>query len=248
MPAAWVGAASAIGGALISSSASNDASNTQAASSAAATQLAKDQYDQTRTDNLPALGARNDALTQLETLLGVGKDKTAAGYGSLTGPINPGDVTNDPGYQFGQAQGQRALDNSFNARGMRDSGAARMAAARYGTDYATTKYDDAFNRVLQNRQQQMNPFLSLAGAGQVGTSQIGAAGQNYATSAGANAIAAGDASAQNSLAQGSIYANAGNQLAGWYQNYAKKGTGSNSPAVSYGGYGDTLYGDGYGPQ
>jgi hypothetical protein len=214
MPAAWVGAAVGLYSAL---SSGNSADN-QVDATNQATELQKSQYDQARSDNMPALGARNDALTRLEELLGVGGDKAAPGFGTAAGSISPGDVTKDAGYQFGLDQGTRSLDSTLNARGMRDSGAALKAATRFGTDYATTKYDDAFNRQLQDRQQQLNPFLSLAGAGQVGTSQIGAAGQNYANQAGANAIAAGDARATGNLAQTSIYGNTANQLAGWYQN------------------------------
>lgn len=231
--AAAIGVAGALGGAYLSSQGSKDAANTEAGAARDAKQTELQMYDQTRTDNLPAMGARNDALARLEALLGVGSNKGASGYGSLSGPINAGDVMQDPGYQFGLTQGQNALSRSLNARGMRDSGAALMAASRYGNDYATTKYDDAFNRATQNRNSQLNPLLSLSGAGQVGASQIGQAGQNYANEAGANSRYAGDAAATNSLAQASIWGNTANQLAGWYQNQQRNTGGGGYDSSGY---------------
>lgn len=224
-------AAAIVGGAVIGAVATNGASNKQSGAANHATDIQQGQYQQTRADNLPALGARNDALARLEQLLGVGGDSSAPGFGSAAGSISPQHVESDPGYQFGLQQGQQALKAAATARGMSDSGAALKEAARFGTDYATTKYDDAFNRQLQDRQQQLNPFLSLAGAGQVGTSQIGAAGQQFGQLAGNNALIAGNASAQGLLGQASIYANAGNQLAGWYDNQQRQP----SPGYTAGG-------------
>lgn len=221
-----------VGGAVLGAVATTHAANKEAGAANHATDLENQQYQQTRSDNLPALGARNDALTRLEQLLGVGGDHSAPGFGSLTGSITPQNVESDPGYQFGLQQGQQAQKAAATARGMSDSGAALKEAARFGTDYATTKYDDAFNRELQDRQQQLNPFLSLAGAGQVGTSQIGAAGQLFGQEAGGNAITAGNASAQGSLGTASIFANTGNQLAGWYANQQR----NNVPLNSGNGY------------
>lgn len=245
----WVAGAAVvggIGGALISSNASSNAADAQAGAARDANQTQLQMYNQTRTDNLPALGARNDALARLESLLGVGGDRGASGYSSLGGAINVGDVTKDPGYAFGMQQGQTALGNSFNARGMRDSGAALMAATRYGNDYGTTKYNDAFNRTLQTRNQQLNPLLALAGAGQVGTSQIGQAGAISANNISANQIGAGNAQAANSLAQGNIWGNATNQLAGWYMNQPRGAStqpvGWASGPQSSGWYGDDVYG------
>lgn len=234
----WVAGAAVvgtIGGALISSNGASNAADAQAGAARDANQTQLQMYNQTRTDNMPALGARNDALARLEALLGVGGNRGAAGYGSLGGPINVGDVTRDPGYQFGLRQGQQTLNNSFNARGMRDSGAALMAATRYGNDYGTTKYDDAFNRQVTNRQVQLNPLQSLAGLGQTGATTMAQAGANAGNNISANQIGVGNAQAANSIAQGNIWGNAANQLAGWYANYSQPRTGtgylnSNDPA------------------
>jgi len=195
--------AGTVAGAAISSNATKSAAQTQANATNAANQTELDMYNQTRSDNAPALSARNDALTRLESILGLD--------GSSTSGINSSQITSDPGYQFGLQQGQRQLSLSANARGMRDSGAALKAAAQYGNDYATTKYDDAYNR-------QVNALQSVAGLGQSATNS--AAGTSTATAVSANTTAAGNASAASTLSQGNTWANAANQLAGWYKTYS----------------------------
>lgn len=237
MPAAFVAAAAAIGGALISSDASHSAANKQQDAANNATALQKQQYDQTRTDNMPALNARNASLSRLQDLLGISGNTHAAGYGSLGGPINPGDVANSPGYQFGLKQGQTTLNNQEVARGMSNSGQALKAALQYGTDYATTKYDDAFNREVANRSAQLNPLQSAAGLGQTGASTIAASGSNFANQAGQNAIGAGNAQAAATMATGNAISNGINQYAGWYSaNHTPSSGGS-----MYGGGGSGYY-------
>lgn len=173
-------------------------------------------YDTTRADNMPAMQARNQSL---EMLLGMLKP------GGSMSRLDVGDVTQEPGYQFGMQQGQSALNNQLGARGMRNSGAALKAAARYGTDYGTTKYNDAFNRLLAGRSAQMNPLLSLAGAGQVGASTIASAGNNYANVAGNALSQFGDARANAALAKGSIYPKMINQWEGRAMNALSGGFG-----------------------
>lgn len=173
-------------------------------------------YDQTRDDNLPAMQARNQSLDMLLGMLKPG--------GSMS-RLEVGDVTQEPGYQFGMQQGQTALGNQLGARGMRNSGAALKAAARFGTDYGTTKYNDAFNRLLAGRSAQMNPLLSLAGAGQVGASTIASAGGNYANVAGNALSQLGDAQANAALAKGSIYPNLMNKWQGQAMNALSGGFG-----------------------
>jgi len=214
MPAAWVAGAAAIVGAV----SSYEGAQAQQDASDHATDTQQHMYDQTREDNMPALGARNDALARLEELLGVGGNRGAAGYGSLSGPIDVGDVTHEPGYQSGLQQGQKALENQLAARGMRDSGAGLKEGIRYAADYATTKYNDAFNREQANRQLQINPFQSLAGLGQTGASTMAQAGANAADHIGDLQVGAGNAAAARDIAIGNQLANADNQYADWYMN------------------------------
>jgi hypothetical protein len=198
----WAVAAATIGGALISSDAVGDASDSQAASAAQSDATNRYMYDKTREDNMPALNARNWALDQLKSKLS----------GPLGGEIKPGDVANDPGYQFGLNEGLKAQGNQLGARGMRNSGAALKAASRYGTDYATTKYDNAFNRIVANRSAQLNPLQSLAGYAQTGASTVADAGQNLANNLSSSQINRGNVLGASSVAQGNIWGSAVNQL------------------------------------
>lgn len=158
-----------VGGNLLSgflgSNAANKAADAQIAAADRANALAKYMYDTTRSDNMPALQARNYGLTGYQNLLN-----------------NPGSVTSDPGYQFGLNQGVQALDRSAAARGNLYSGQQIKAAQRYGQDYGGTKYDAALNR-------QGN----LAGLGQIGAQTIANSGQNYANNAGQNMLGQGNA-------------------------------------------------------
>lgn len=218
--AAVITGGAALAGGILSSNAAGRAANKQLQASQESNATQKAMYDQTREDNMPALDARNASLQRMRELLGIGGDAASKGYGSLGGGINPGDVQNEAGYQFGLNQGLTAQSNQFGARGMRNSGAAIKAATRYGNDYATTKYDNAFNRIVANRSAQLNPLQSLAGASQTGASTVANAGGNYANTVSGNQTALGNALGANSLAQGNIWGGALNQIGsaakGWY--------------------------------
>lgn len=231
-----VGGASLLGGAL-QSKASGRAADKQAASAAEANATQRYMYDQTREDNMPALDARNASLQRMRELLGIGGDTASKGYGSLGGGINPGDVQNEAGYQFGLNEGLKAQNNMLGARGMRNSGAALKAAPRWVTDYATTKYDNAFNRIVANRSAQLNPLQSLAGASQTGASTVANAGGNYANAVSGNQTALGNAQAANSLAQANIWGGTVNQLASGLRGVNWGSLGS-SGGVGNAGYGD----------
>lgn len=217
--AAIVGGSAIVGG-VLQSNAAGRASDKQLQGTRESNATQKAMYDQTREDNMPALDARNASLQRMRELLGIGGDAASKGYGSLGGGINPGDVQNEAGYQFGLNQGLTAQSNQLGARGMRNSGAAIKAATRYGNDYATTKYDNAFNRIVANRSAQLNPLQSLAGASQTGASTVANAGGNYANTVSGNQTALGNALGANSLAQGNIWGGALNQIGsaakGWY--------------------------------
>jgi hypothetical protein len=122
---------------------------------------------------------------------------------------NPNSVKNDPSYQFGLSEGQRAIDNSASARGG-IGGAALRAGTRFAEDYATTKTNDIFNR-----------YASVAGFGQTANSQANASGMNYANNVSNNQMGMGNALAYNYMNQGNIYGNALDAIGAYYS--PKKG-------------------------
>lgn len=156
----------------------------------------------------------------------------STGFGSLQGAPTQAEVQLDPGYQFGLDEGQKAINRQTAAAGGRISGAALKSAARYGTDYATTKYDAAYNRTNQARADRLNRLAALAGVGQTSTQQVSQAGQNSANNIGNIQMSNANAQGAGQMAQANIWGNAGNQLTALYGRNAAPsginyGTGSN---------------------
>jgi len=107
--------------------------------------------------------------------------------------FTPGDLTQDPGYQFNLAQGNQALSRRQNAGGDYFSGAALKEAQDYGQGLADNTYNAAYNRGLQGFN------TGLTGA---------------AATAGVN-DSIGNINATNAVNQGNLYSGAlGNILGG----------------------------------
>jgi hypothetical protein len=174
----------------------NMAGKAQADATGKANDLQRYMYDTTRADSMPALSARNNALTQIQSLL-----------------ADPSSLTKDPGYAFGLSQGQKTLANGAAARGMTYSGAQGKALQRYGQDYAGTKLDQSVNRLS-----------SLANIGQAGASTIANAGGNYANQTANNLTALGDARAAQYMVNSNAIGNAVNGLTAYGQKQGWWGT------------------------
>ncbi len=103
--------------------------------------------------NAPFLKAGTDATNMLADRLGTSGNTDATGYGDLTSKFQPGDLTQDPGYQFQLKQGTDALNRANAASGNLNSGAALKSAQQFGTGLADSTYNAAFQRWLANNQQ-----------------------------------------------------------------------------------------------
>jgi hypothetical protein len=214
-----------LGGGIDQSNAVSDAADTQAASSANAIGEQRRQYDLTRGDYAPYRAAGVDALGQLQI--------------SINQPTTAADVMADPGYQFGLDQGQQAIQRRIAASGGRVSGASIKAAARYGTDYATTGYTAADQR----RNDRLNRLAALAGIGQTATGGSAMAGANAANNIASMTTAQGNATGASQIAQGNIWANTGNQIAALYG----RGTGAAASSPNaFGGVNSAGLGSGIG--
>lgn len=77
--------------------------------------------------------------------------------------FNPGDLTQDPGYQFRLEQGTDAINRSLGARGKVFSGEALKAAQDYGQGLADSTYNDAYNRWLRQNAQNIGVADSISG-------------------------------------------------------------------------------------
>lgn len=116
-----------------------------------------------------------------------------AGKTALSNLASGNFMGQDPGYAFRLAEGNKALTNAAAARGMGNSGATLKALTRFGQDFASNEYQNAFNR--QNQ-------LANYGYGAAGNlSQF--AGQ-YGQSIANNRMGIGNAQAANRIAQGNV--------------------------------------------
>lgn len=180
-------AVAGIGGALIQGGAAKDAAQTQADAAAQANKMQWDMYQQNRTDQQPWREAGANALSGLADP-------------SFQHDFTMGDYQKDPGYDFRMNEGQKALERSAAARGGLQSGGTLKALDRYGQDYASNEYQNAYNRFNTNQTQRFNRLSSIAGLGQTANAQTNAAGMNYANQAGSNSMGAANAAGAAGIA------------------------------------------------
>jgi hypothetical protein len=168
----------AIGGsALLGANASSKAASTQAASADRSIDLQREMFNKQLELQQPFQEAGVNALNRMQS-------------GDVMGMM-------DPSYKFRFGEGMKALDRQAAARGGLISGGALKAAQRYGQEFASNEFGNAYNRLA-----------SMAGLGQTATgAQSNAAGQfganagNLMTGAGA-ARASGYVGGANALTSG----------------------------------------------
>lgn len=199
--------AAAVAGAAIIGSLSGSAAQKSATKKAIKEQ--QRQFDLTRADNLPWIQAGTTSLGQLT-------EGTKDG-GEFNRNFTAEDFNADPGYAFRFNEGQRALDAGASARGGILSGRALRETARYGQDYASNEFSNAYNRFNNDRSVRFDRLSSIAGLGQTAQRGVDAARGNMANNVseyrtqGGNATAAGYAGASQAVQ------NFGNTLGNFYQ-------------------------------
>lgn len=172
----------AIGGsALLGASAAKSAAKTQAASADQATQLQREMFEKQLELQRPFQEAGVNALAKMQK--GVVSDYM------------------DPSYQFRLGEGMKALERQAAARGGLISGGALKAAQRYGQDYASQEFGNAYNRLA-----------AMAGIGQTATGAMGNAAGNFGVNAGQNYMGAANARASG-------YVGGANALTGGLNQY-----------------------------
>lgn len=129
----------------------------------------------------------------------------------------------DPGYNFRLQQGTRALQMGAAARGGILGGAQQKALSRYGQDYASQEYNNAWNRYMAGQRQQYSMLSGLAGLGEravgMGTEALG----QYGARAGGNLMQGGLSLGQANLTTGSELANTAMQGNQWIGNIGLQG-------------------------
>jgi hypothetical protein len=212
--AAGISAAASIGGGLMASGAAKKASKAQVQASQDANAAQERMFQKQMELQEPFRQSGITAQDQIMQLLGIGGDKTAAGYGSLGKSFGQSDFQQDPGYAFRQSEGMKALERSAAARGNLLSGSTLKGVQRFGQDLASQEYQNAFNRYQVERSAKLNPLQSLMGAGQSATNVMtGAAGQMGQNEA-SNLYNAGQARASGYIGSTNALTNALGQVAG----------------------------------
>jgi hypothetical protein len=140
----------------------------------------------------------NDILKQMYgTQQNLASPYNEAGLGALSS-LASGDFAKnmemDPGYQFRMKQGQNALQSSAAARGSLNSGATMKALQRYGQDFASNEYNNAYNRNYERLSQ-------LAGLGANANQNLMNAAGNYGSQVSGNMTGLGNAQASAQIAQ-----------------------------------------------
>lgn len=190
-----VGPAASVIGGLYGAKAADKASDAQVAATDRATDISRGMFDKQVELQEPFRQGGISGMNKLLFGLGLSGDPNAPGYGAEARDFSMADFNADPGYAFRKAEGAKAVENSGAARGMQLSGAGMKALNRYGQDFASNEYSNAYNRFQTNRAARLNPLQSLMGAGQSSANTLtGAAGQ-YGQQASENAIGAGNARA-----------------------------------------------------
>lgn len=151
-----IAAVGAIGSSVISSNAAQSAASKEAAAAQAGQALSESQFNKTQSNLAPFIKAGQNALPQLNSLLGLGPSGGAGQQSALE---------NLPGYQFAKTQGEQAVTNQFAAQGLAGSGAAAKGAINYAEGLANS-----------NWLNYITPIQTLVGSGQNAANGLGSLG------------------------------------------------------------------------
>lgn len=134
-----------------------------------------------------------------------------AGLKALQGLQDGSFYQKDPGYQFRLDEGTNSINAALAARGMANSGAALKELSRYGQNFASNEYQNAWNR--QNQ---------LANYGNQASQALGNFAGGYGSNLANNAIGYGNSASAAEIGQ----ANMNNQLFSGLLNAGGKAAGA----------------------
>lgn len=171
----------------------------------------------------------------------------APASGAVTPFTNPASLTanqlmqQDPGYQFRLSQSMTALQNSSAAKGGLLSGGFGKQALQLAGGYASSEFNNTYERQYQQYSDMYNRLAAIAGVGQTSSSQLGSLGAYTGAQQGAYSSAYGQAGANGAINQGNNTAGLFNNLSSAYGNYAQNNpqqpstpqTGGNWQGVPY---------------
>lgn len=212
--AAGIAAAGSIGSGLLGSSAASGAAKTQANAANNATAAELQMFNQTSANEQPFVTGGQNALTELQQLLGLSGGGGATSPilqmlgltgGAAGGGINPATFQGSPGYQYQLQQGTNAVTNANAPTGI--GGNALRQLQQTGQGLANQNWNQYLGNASTAWQQLLSNISGIAGLGQNAAANLGNQATTVGAQVGGNAIGAG-----NALAGGQI--GSANALAG----------------------------------
>lgn len=143
------------------------------------------------------------------------------------------DFVKDPGYEFRRTEGQRALEGSAAARTGIQNGRTLRELERYGEDYASGEFSNAYNRFNADRTSRFNRLATVAGIGQTATNTGAALGQNTANNISENIIGRANAAAAGRVGQASAVNDGLTTLGNFYLQRRYGGSAPKTSPVIY---------------
>jgi hypothetical protein len=198
-----------LAGAYLAGDAAHDASRTQAQGAAAAIAEQRRQYDLNREDLKPYREAGSTAIGQLSA-------GTADG-GDFNRDFTLADFQKDPGYQFRMDEGRNAVEGSRAATTGIQNGRTLAELTRYGQDYGSGEYSNAYNRFNADRTTRFNRLATVAGVGQTATNTGVTSGSNSANNIADLTLERANANAAGRIGQANAYGQGLESLANFYR-------------------------------
>jgi hypothetical protein len=229
-----------VGGILSSDSqrrAGNQAKDAQVAASEAGIAENRRQFDAIQALLQPYVKTGTGALGQQQTLLGLnGADAQAQAIQALQ---------NSPQFTSLLQQGENSILQNASATGGLRGGNTQAALAQFSPALLSATINDQYNRLGGLASMGLGAATQTGSFGQASTNNVtNLLQQQGAANAGA-ALAAGKAQSNLYNSIGGAFGSVLGGGLGGLGNIFKAGAGQANNG--YGGYGTTLYGDGYGP-
>lgn len=128
-------------------------------------------------------------------------------FGSLLVPFGAEQFEADPGYQFRQEEGNKALERRLAAQGKTFSPEAAKELQRFNQGLAAQEYGQAYNRYNIDQSNIYNRLAGIAGMGQQQVQQLDQAGQLMASNIGQTNASLANAQAAAAQSGGSMFNN-----------------------------------------
>jgi hypothetical protein len=186
------GAVLGLGASAMQASSQRSAASKQADAAQYAADQQREMFNLVNEQQAPYREAGYGALTRIGELLP-----------SLTTPITAEEIRSQPGYEFAIEQGTGAARANMNVGGGGSN--VDRAAQKFAIDYTV---GTALPSAMAQRTSIYNTLAGIAGIGQTGTQQTGAAAMSAGTNigqaaiGGASALGAGQIGSANAYAQG----------------------------------------------